>query len=706
MAIKISSNAPLKAAKQYRKQGWQVLALHGVDGKKCLCGEPSCKTPGKHPRTPHGVRDATSKKRTIINWFSEAPSSNIGIATGEKSKLLVLDIDIRHGGEETLKKAIETWGPLPETLTAITGGGHHLYFKMPDAAIKKDTSGKLIGAGVDVLTNGCYVVAPGSRHASGKAYEWKHGGPETRPPAQLPAKWVERLTGSTITLPAPNRSPGAIGEGQRNTELTSFVGKLVRSSISFADVLAAARDWNARNCAPPLDNHEVEKVVQSVTKYADNTGDPGEYLLNTMLHQHFAGGEHLVLGTDGQFWSYDGRRWSPCNEDIIKGKILDTIRSLPVKQLQNKGTSMRQAMDLLRPMLSLLPGIDLTKPLPSVINCLNGELWIVDNGEVELRPHSPKSFLRHCLDIEYDQAAVCPMYDKAVTEIFALAKKPDDLIRHWNEIAGYLIQPTRKIPLILILYGGGGNGKTQLIKLVASLMGENLVLWDRISQAATNRFFFGSLAEKLMLVDDDVTIGTRLPDGELKKISEEKVLSGERKFGQTFNFTCLAAPVLLCNSPMSLSDVGAGMQRRLMVIPFERQFKEGEIDRTLFTRIKTNELPGILNRAIEGYQRIVRRGNSFERPKAVINAGKRWFDEANPIATFVAERCERDITYSQQVTELYSAYTEWAEAAGIKLTQQKTNFSRNLQNYLGAGKKKASKGTKIIGIRLKKKEGF
>ena len=38
------------------------------------------------------------------------------------------------------------------------------------------------------------------------------------------------------------------------------------------------------------------------------------------------------------------------------------------------------------------------EPAP-IINCSNGELWIAQDGGVELRPHRPESYLRHCLDV-------------------------------------------------------------------------------------------------------------------------------------------------------------------------------------------------------------------------------------------------------------------------------------------------------------------
>ena len=202
-----------------------------------------------------------------------------------------------------------------------------------------------------------------------------------------------------------------------------------------------------------------------------------------------------------------------------------------------------------------------------MINCANGELWIGPDGSVELRSHSPQSYLRHCLDVTYDPEAKCPEYDRALDGIFSAATNPKGLRRHWNELFGYIIQPRRNIPLIGILLGSGDNGKTKLTETIMRLLGKNLVQCQRVDELDKSRFGMGSLFGKYLFLDDDVRAGARLPDGTLKTISEAKEVTGEHKYGPAFNFTVRTVPLLLCNNIPSLADVSYGMVRRLMVYP-------------------------------------------------------------------------------------------------------------------------------------------
>ena len=90
----------LEAALSYARKGWQVLPLHSIrpDGG-CTCGNPGCGSPGKHPRTQHGVKDATTDEKLIRTWWSRWPDANVGVATGPASGIWwSFDVDPRHDG--------------------------------------------------------------------------------------------------------------------------------------------------------------------------------------------------------------------------------------------------------------------------------------------------------------------------------------------------------------------------------------------------------------------------------------------------------------------------------------------------------------------------------------------------------------------------------------------------------------------------------
>src|SRR5262245_13827976 len=87
----------LRAALGYAERGRRVLPLHGVVQGRCSCGKEGCGSPGKHPGTPRGLKDATVDQGAIRRWWADWPSANVGIATGPESGLFMIGPDGQAG---------------------------------------------------------------------------------------------------------------------------------------------------------------------------------------------------------------------------------------------------------------------------------------------------------------------------------------------------------------------------------------------------------------------------------------------------------------------------------------------------------------------------------------------------------------------------------------------------------------------------------
>jgi len=697
------SRTKLAIAKNYVRRGWPVLPVAGIKNGCCTCAKgKECKRPGKHPLTEHGVKDATTNLKLIRKWWNKHPDANIGIATGVGSGLVVVDIDPRNGGTETLKALEQELGKLPITLKAKTGGGgHHYFFAAPNKPMR---SGKALGAGIDFLAEGSYAIMPGSA-GLGRDYKWITGKTaHTIELAKLPRAWRQMLrrrdkvAQATKASDVPNDSTE---DRSRNVTLTRMAGTMRRAGMTKDAIQAALLSQNA-SFVPPLEAAEVDRVASSVCKlYPEGTAsgvDPALQLAHSVLANDFVGGRHLIYEQD-RFWHFEKTHWTRVSEEWIKRKVLAQIKSFNVKAGANTASLLDQALRLLQVEMAAkenrLAGLCETK---RVINTSSGELWIGKDGKVELRPHSPESYLTHCLDINYDPAATCPLYDKALLGIFSNAAYPKAMIRHWHELTGYILQPERNIPMIVVALGGGSNGKTKLVNTIIQLLGVHLVCAQPIGTFESNRFATASLFGKLLLLDDDVSSNIRLPDGFLKTISEGKIVTAEEKYRSPFNFRALSAPILLSNSTPHLADLSYGMQRRLMVIPFDKQFRGKEKDETLFDRIWASELPGILNRALDGLARLRERG-SFKLPKDVRNANKKFLSDANPLPAFLVECCEKNIKSGIYLKEFYLRYQQWCEESGVTMKQQRNKVRKNLKN-LGYTFGRGSGGGKVMGLRF------
>ncbi|QJW92517.1 bifunctional DNA primase/polymerase [Frigoriglobus tundricola] len=280
----------LYAAIRYaEKHGFFILPDHTVVDGCCTCGHKDCDRPGKHPLTKNGVKDASDDLVIITNWWVETGNkANVGIATGAASKLVVLDIDVKGGGIETLALWKQEHGEMPKTPAVRTPtGGLHFYFRYADGVGSKTG----IAPGIDVRGNGGQVVAPPSIHMCGGKYEWIE--PLTTPLAEMPAwlldlilkpKAKEALKVEAPVVAAANpmimtlsigsldlrTSPGA-GEGQRHDTLCKLVGVQLARGDREINVLEDALGW-AETCEPPMEMSEVVRTVKSLaTKHVSQT---------------------------------------------------------------------------------------------------------------------------------------------------------------------------------------------------------------------------------------------------------------------------------------------------------------------------------------------------------------------------------------------------------------------------------------------------
>lgn len=226
----------------------------------------------KTPATEHGFYDASVDPEQIRQWWEKNPNYNIGIATGEASHgLYVIDVDDDPKKNKHGSLSLQTWeaehGPIPETLTAVSGtGGHHYYYRTRDQYQKAEDIGGL--KHIDVRANGGYIVAPPSIHPdTGKSYKWLPGlGIEDRSPAMLSGSAKELADLGTVEKPKDEFKTvqpiaETFGEGTRTKALVSIIGSLKRKGFTDEEIRKMIEFVNESRCSPPLTDRELEREV-------------------------------------------------------------------------------------------------------------------------------------------------------------------------------------------------------------------------------------------------------------------------------------------------------------------------------------------------------------------------------------------------------------------------------------------------------------
>lgn len=689
----------LAAGKKLIKMGFSIVALEPADTSR-----PGS---GKRPITPNGVKDATNDFLKFKEQVKGRDNFNIGIAT---NNLVVIDIDPRNGGLRGLKKLKKELGPLTGPKVRTGGGGLHYYYLAPKG---QEIRCGVLEPGVDIKARCGYVVAPGSAHSSGKPYAWIDGrSPNDKKIRPLPEKWLaailqrrerKKSAASETTSAITTSTDTIIPEGRRNDTLTSIAGKLRAQGRDVAAIEAELQQINKERCHPQLDEQEVSRIAKSSERWVAGVGEPSvsERVVQHLLEAHFANSNHLRYERDQEFYEFTSTHWRPIPRKVLQKQVLAIIRNLFPGERKRITALANEVMNLLE--IETSDAVDAlhfeAKP-PPVLNLLNGELWLRDDGTVELKPHRPETGLRHVLPVMYDAAATCPEYDNAVAEIFSKGDDPDRMLKVWHQLVGYVIQPSRNRPTIVILEGPGGDGKTKLVLTIAQLLGPNAVYSSDVSQLEASKFGIGGLVGKFLFIDDDVNAGAKLPDGTLKRISEGKTLTGERKHKDPFDFVCRTIPFLLCNNTPLINDLSKGFRRRLKVFTLTREFSEKEQDKMLFNRIWANELSGVLNHALQGWREFVANGHEFSASSDLNRGMTKLLAKANPLAAYIEERCEKKSDAAVGLNALYTDYTTWSTEAGYNhpLVRHKL---KGLLVGLGYKTKTVQGYTHVCGLKLR-----
>lgn len=260
------NNDILAAALGYARRGMAVLPLHSIHNGRCTCGQRDCGSPGKHPRTKTGLKEASKDSAQIETWWRKWPDANVGIVTGRLSGIVVIDVDGETGEESLADLQAEYFGPLPETWEQLTGGGgRHLLFSRP--IMEKCPNRVAFAPGLDIRGDDGYIVAEPSNHISGRQYAWEaEHHPEEIPIADFPASWMD-----VLMPPKKERTavelPATFPQGERNNLLFKLGASLRARGLSETAIIAALNEENRARCTPPLSEKEVETIAVSCCRY-------------------------------------------------------------------------------------------------------------------------------------------------------------------------------------------------------------------------------------------------------------------------------------------------------------------------------------------------------------------------------------------------------------------------------------------------------
>lgn len=486
--------------------------------------------------------------------------------------------------------------------------------------------------------------------------------------------------------------------------------RLFRSSALMRDKWADREDYRDRTFAKAWQGKTAYVKGQSKRKgktspAADKTTADPDWIIEqpeTMrFTEHFynrnciSQGRKTLRRYNQEWYAYSGHVWRVVPDEVITARLwrhFDKCLMYKTNRQTGEKNLVRVApnRNLIAEVLSALPSYTsiVTGDLPQwtgpgkesrpdpkqMLACTNG---ILNLDTRELIPSTPDYFNVNAVPYAYDPEAPRPTHWlRFLLDLWGDDLSSPDLLQEWF---GYCLLPDMSHDKMLLLYGPPRSGKGTIARVLTALIGEGNMAAATLAGLALP-FGLQPFVGKTLAVISDARISGRSDQAiiteRLLNITGRDRVTVERKYLPAIPQTVLPIKFLmLTNELPKLTDASAALASRMLLLQFEKSYL-GREDKNMEKRI-LQELPSILNWAIEGWIRLQERGH-FSQPRSGDKALRDLQELQSPVKAFVREECVVDDDATIDKDRLYQAWCDWCKATGKPFTGDMRQFGRDL----------------------------
>ena len=445
-------------------------------------------------------------------------------------------------------------------------------------------------------------------------------------------------------------------------------------------------------------SHHRESVNGNPRLVYDNTNElegkaDDPHRIATLISDHRSmGNSHLPFCYHlGEYYEYRVTHWEH-DPDFARGTLVRMVKMV-VDHFTVKGSPPRVTRCLVadvdavlktivwtrsrsEPPFHMMPNDEVDPPAEWVIPVRNG-LLDVSGSERRLLEYNLRFFNTSYRPFAYDPGARAPMFERLLSDQW-----PNDpeTIETLLEVFGYLLTSDTRQHKIFLLIGPTRSGKGTIRQILETLLGPDTVAATSI-QSLGERFGLQPLRGRSLAIMGDARAGDtectsrasdrllRISGGDPVEIDVKNRGIETRKLNTRF--------LIMGNEIPNLRDQSGALVGRYVVISTTRQIQDDHIDIDLGNKIIAEEMPGVLNMALEGLDRLRRRGG-FLNPESSLDNLEIAEDIASPVGRFAAETFYTHPNEGVSKQEAYDLWRKWAEAHGYA-SGSDAIFAKNLK---------------------------
>jgi putative DNA primase/helicase len=391
----------------------------------------------------------------------------------------------------------------------------------------------------------------------------------------------------------------------------------------------------------------------------------------------------------GAFYVWTGSHYSEASDAEIRAKMYELLDGADCRGKDGRPEPFRpnaarvnDALDALRAVTILsdreaapcwLDGRE-GPDAGDMIACANGLLHLPTK---ELHKPTPHFYGHHAVEFGYDQAAPAP--EQWLAFLADLWGDDHEVIGTLQELFGYLLTSDTRQQKVFLLVGPKRSGKGTIARILKALLGNANVAGPTLSGIGMN-FGLAPLIGKPLAVISDARLSGRTDQHiiaeRLLSISGEDHITIDRKHRMAWTGMLPTRFLILTNELPRIADASGALASRFIVLTLSASFY-GREDHGLTERLLT-ELPGILNWALAGLERLRERGH-FNQPASSAEAIEELEDLGSPVKAFVRERCEIGPDEKINCQLLFGAWQTWCEMQSRREPGTVQTFGRDLR---------------------------
>lgn len=402
---------------------------------------------------------------------------------------------------------------------------------------------------------------------------------------------------------------------------------------------------------------EFNEFINDEEKLSHHTA--ARYFLNKYRFVTFQDNEDMFF--------YDGGIYHEDGHAIIKSKLEDFIPDTVNKSFK------AEVIDHVKSSTFMKRADFQTDKKYIIIS--NG---IFDLETKELIEFTPDVLSMNKLPIKYDQNADCPKIKKFLSEILS-----EDDIPIIQEMFGYCLYRDYPIHKAIMLLGSGANGKSTLINLLTTFLGEENISTQPLQALDRDKFSVALLYGKLANLYADVPDNALYETGKFKLLSGNDLVPAEKKFGGQFVFRNYAKMMFSANKLPEARDDSEGFFRRWIIINFPNKFKTEDgtaIPNLLETLTEEKELSGLFNWALKGLERLLLQ-KGFSYSKSTEEIQEDYQRKSNSLRAFCLDHVEKEVEDKIGKDLFYRYYVQYCVHHNIPVLD-KRKVGMELQKYI------------------------